>query len=847
MGSIKMSNSEPLNSSEFLKSSAFLRREFFGRSAFETNGSFNKENTIVFFDTDIIITYCEPWRMGSLRANPRLAYGYGEIFPSRMSSSDTETDVSKANEIASILSEYCLVKSKSLKMPVYQFDEHFSETTRIYDNAEIFARHENPRQSIPENQLNERLRRAGALIAMAPLSDQRSDQKLLPLVKYVLEQLAGTVGYPKKLKEQRLLAWERFVRLNALSGGIYPAKYAPEHLGKDAPLEVVNALGILKNGPTGAEQIIFDKLSQIFVHRMGAPRAKKTADAKALAMLYLLNSRLKALGWRAIFITGTKTIIEACYDDIPLFEGADTAVSNGFSEQFVRHFWAYTSEALIEPDLHGRQKFINWLDGLLANWSDAQRFNVAALTRLVRNGRLDNGLDQSEVEEASAEWESLTDDAVSRHMFEAFGLDSVSALKLQSRILSKIASMRDGGRIQGWSVTLEDLKEEYHRAKDRSFLELSGIGKAAIWRTSGLGQRNPPDLGFGSLEKTNSIFRKLCHPAGYKPDEFVEDFASIKEDCHDSTHDNDDRQESHLKFLVLGAAFAGANKWGVALSQGKRAASIFERSRGTRYWPIPVKSSDTYMSGREAYFLCAAAMRMVSQSLVDLDRAKDYLMKSEEALEEDWSQGTAKRTTRVRLRGEDLALELSRYYIERQKDEENFCDDMVPNIYSAAQALLDEISSVEPNGLGFSGGGIFRKNFGKVTLVNVATNLVQVAVIRAFRKLHKRPEPTIFPVAEENLAFSVDLMNYFTAEKEDSPHSVKETALVGMYRDAGARLLGDEISGYYKTLEGRTSLYQGKQDMYVAVYDTWRFRKLAELADQLNNMSIDKRKMLLFS
>lgn len=840
-----MGISRHLDSGAFFKSAAFLRREFVGRSSFDNSRNELNDKTIVFFDTDLIVTYCEPWLMGSSINNPQ-AYGYGEVFPTSVEGVEGNLDPSKANDVSAILSEYCLIHVKSHQMPIYQFDEHFSETTQIYDNADYFARQENSRGSIPEFQLDERLRRASAVLASDMMPDRVTGDPLYPVVRYILNQLSGTTGHPQTKREKRLLAWERFVRLNALSGGIYPGKYVQEHLRSDAPPEVLNALELLTNGPVGKERAVFENLSQIFLKRLGQEHPKNQADANAIALLYLLNNRLKALGWRALFITGAKAVVEACYDDIPQFDGDNPSISHSFSEQFIRHFWAYTSEALIEPDLRGRRKFINWLDGLLARWSAHLKFDVGTLTDLVRNDRLENGLDQAEVMDAFVEWESLTNDAVSKYNFEAFGLQTESALKLQSRILSKIAESRNGGQFQPWSVVIEDLKEEYHRAKDRSFLELSGIGKASIWRTSGLGQRNPPDLAFGTLDNTNRIFRKLCHPIGYRPHEFAEDFESIKEDCHDSSLDQDDRQESHLKFLVLGAAFAGANKWGVALSQGKRAASIIERSRGTKFWPIPTKYPDSFMSGREAYFLCAAAMRMIARSSSDLDHAKQFLLKSEESLEEDWSHETAKRTTKVRLRGEDLALALSRYYLGRQNDEENFCDDLVPNIYAAAKKLLEEIKLVEPKGKGFAISGNFKKKFGKVTLVSVATNLVQVAVIRAFRKIHGRSEPTSFPVSEENLVVAVDLMVYFSGVSKNSPHSVKETALVGIYKDSGARLLGNEKIGYYKTPQERKALYKGKLDMDVAVYDDWRFKNLAVLADQLNKMSSEQRKTLLF-
>jgi hypothetical protein len=870
----------------FVRAAAFLRREFLGRSIVAETSLSLREKTIYFFDTDIIVTYCQPWLMGSRQKGSREGnVGYGEIFPTIGSNiSDPERRRSKddrAAHIAAILAEYVFTEVRPNNLPAYQFNDHFDETRRIYEeNARRFASLAAGRQKTMSLAQEERIRRAAALVA-AYRPNTEGALGLFPMVEFLLQQMTP-LDFPVKLEDRRIQSWERFLRLNAVTGGIYPGSLASDHFARDGDKKIVNALRLLNGELTPQETNIFNTLTIRIANKLrdsdSFEYANAERDARAVASLYLLNVRLKGTGWRAQFVTGARSLIEACYEKFPDAEGIDLEIADSFSQKYVRHLWAYTTEALLEPDWEGRRKFINWLDGLLASEAASTDFDEGHLTEIVKGQKtieIENRLKlkagtSSVVAEALNEWEVLTEKAVSKHRFEALGINSDEALRLQHRIVGKIARWQEGSLSRSWQDITDELGEEYHRAKDRTFLDFSRIGNNAIFRAQGIGQRNPPDLAFGSLSNTNKIFRRLCDANPYDQEEFANDFKEIESDCHDSSVDGDDRQLSHLRFLVLGATFAGANKWGVALSQGKRAVSIIERSRKFPYWPIPVKTQlpglpVSFMSGREAYFLCAAATRVVARTRHDLDSSLLLLEQAEKCLAEDQAQTTAARTTHVRFKCERLALVLSEYYLERKNlniqnsnnydasdkfqtpNNNEYCDDLVPPIYAAAHLMLKEVRKNEPSHKAFSDPKSNLKRFGRVTLVHIATNVVQCCVIRAFRRLNLRTDRSAFTFNREDLRQALRLMAHFAhpplgRERDE----LRQTPLMRLYRDAGARILAEDEFHFEKTQSALNELFKKESSQNVAVYDDWRFERLKDLGAMLNHMAHDELQDLVF-
>lgn len=844
----------------FVHNAAFLRREFLGRNLATANDR-KRANTIYFYDTDVVVAYCEPWIKGpDLSAG---GHGYGAIFPPSADDDvrnirDEETE--RAIYTSSILSEYVFTRLRSAPHPAYQFSCHFDETTNIYErNAQRLARTRNERTGQKQESRDERLRRAAALLGAR--STNETATQLMPELIHIL-QLMSPLSFPLNKNDPRHItrSWERFINLNTITGGIFNAKYAAAHFQSHGSA-LVDALKLLETGPEYEEQVIFDVLKRHFVKRLSdhAPPdrvASRDRDAEAITTLYLLNARLRKSNtdWRAIFITGARGLAEAGYGHLPEVSGINRDVATNFSQQFIRHLWAYTTEALLEPDSSTPHKFINWLDGLLATVASSTDYSETNLTDLILHpGKYP--FSSQTLPTILAYWNSLSDRAIATHKLEALGVNGAQALYLQHRILSRVGHERSAS----WDALLGTIHEEYHRSKDRTFLDFSNVGKDAIFYADGIGQRNPPDLEFRSLKQTNKIFQRLCDNETYSYSAFQSDYKNVELDCHDSSVDGDDRQLSHLRFLVLGAVFAGANKWGVALSQGRRAIAIVERSLDTNS-VIPVKQDDskTYMSGREAYFLCAVATRVISTDRHDLDVARSLLKKSELALRKDKERElSAGNISFVRFECEYLEIALAEYYLERKRRDllisnNRFADELIDSIYSSCSTLLKKIDEDIDGGIS----GIIncfqtspRLKIGRVTAAHISINIIQVCVIRTFRRLNNRQDSADFIITADIIRMALRTIDFLLNPTPAAGfNAIRPTPILILYRDAAARLLGEnhEIN-YASDDDALDALFSQFDDHYVvSSYDDWRFSKLKELGITLNNKNETERRSLLF-
>jgi hypothetical protein len=859
---------------QFFRSAAFLRREFLGLLRLGKDAlaesqviAQRREKTIFVFDTDVIATACEPWSEKAGR--------YGAIFPSPSDRQTTEPPEWQ-KRTGSLIASYALERVRAQSLPIYQLGPHFDETQEIFEkNARYFAGLARARMPLTEAVDRERLRRAAALFRHNVHEEGRGAQ-LLPSLTSMLQALTP-LNLPSTLNEQRLQAWERFVKLNSRTGGIYPAVRASGHLRNLGKHDVADLLEIFDedNGAlTSQERDLFIRVSDVMERRIehfvsdSRGRANNRRDAEAIARLYLANARLSApevqtrIGpWRVVFVTGSKAVTEACYADpkpgaertveLSRVPGTDQAITREFSQKFVRHIWAYTTEALLDP---GREvRFKGWLDGLLGAEAEATDFSETHLTSIVRDGIAD-GTPRAEniIDDDLEYWEKAVQAAVTRDQFSQLGLDYEEARKLQQRIIANF-------KFQSFESLEKEVDEQFHRAKDRSFVELSETGAIAIVKSSEFGERNPPDLAFGTLEHTNHIFKRLSDVNGYTAEAFHNDLEKIRKDCHEPDLENpeddgDDRQRNHLKFLVIGAAFAAANKWGVALSQGERAVAIIERAKRSRL-PIKVRIDaaghpQTHMSGRESYFLCASAQRISAAREWEFDRARDFLKKADEALTLDRDLRFAKRTTRVRFWGEQLAISLGQYYFARWRaesskdaiDDSRFCDTIASKVFIDLSTLMSSIELEGRLGAPFCDSRANFRGLGRITIANMAVNIVQSCVIRAYRRMRDRSENAPFAPTAADLRQALQLISAMIDPPKGSDWKpIRETALIDAYRSVGYLLLGENEPSV-----SRRRVRAASQLKYVASYDPWRFEQLEMFRNEISEKEPEVRRRLAF-
>jgi hypothetical protein len=477
---------------QFFRSAAFLRREFLGLVRLSNSAlaqpqivADRREKTIFVFDTDVVATACEPWS--------EMAGRYGAIFPSKTAHQATEAPEWQ-KRTGSLIASYVLEKVRAQSLPIYQLGPHFEETQTIFEkNARYFAGLARARAPLTEAVDRERLRRAAALFRHDVHEDQRGAQ-LLPSLTNMLQAMTP-LNLPSTLSEQRIQAWERFVKLNNRTGGIYPADRVSDHLRRQGKQEIADLLEVLNednNVLTIQERELFRRISDAmerriehFVSEVNKGRESNRRDAEAIARLYLANARLLApvvqerIGsWRVVFVTGSKAVTEACYADpkaaskrtVDLSEirGADQTIISKFSQKFVRHIWAYTTEALLDPGKE--ERFKGWLDGLLGAEAESTAFSESHLTVVVRGGDKDGVLRGANIIDEDIEyWETAVQAAVTRDRFSQLGIDYEEAKKLQQRIIASFNS-------SSFDSLEKEVEEQFHRAKDRSFVELSETG-----------------------------------------------------------------------------------------------------------------------------------------------------------------------------------------------------------------------------------------------------------------------------------------------------------------------------------------------------------------------------------
>ncbi|MGH1455118.1 MAG: hypothetical protein ACRBBV_18340 [Paracoccaceae bacterium] len=890
---------------KILRNAAFLRREFVGLEitrAIDGGISDRRKKTIFVYDTDVIVTYCEPWRNGPSKPE-EWGDGYGEILSV---SSDDKAERERAMDVAAVLAERALLGVRDRSIPAFIFDGHLDETNRVYAEIgrRISERGDSPSLDFEEER-NRRLRQLFAMISYRSSSSNPAPTQLSPLVKELFATMNAASSYPTSKQAKDEAALRNLFELRVKTGNIYPTSKAVALLDGSVPDDVRDALGVFSTEKKNLTDDELQDLNIIAHHFSRSFKAGQEADWNAIGLVYLVNGRLKKTGWRVVLMTGTTSLVNACHGNFAKIRGLDPMRAEGlqkkFSSRFIRHLWSGTTEALLEPasdDLNGnlQDRFVNWLDGFIADCSNADRFEVEKLDEFVSDPQkmFKENLERR-VGEASDHWKSLIQDALQDYRFRQVGIDNEAALKLQSKLLFRISSARGLSSPPSFTEILREHQEEYERERDLTYTKLSDIGIESILSSRGIGLRNPPDLAFETLKRTNMIFQTLCSEHGYgdpktRLKDFSNDYSEIWRDTRDEKDTNDPRMECYLRFLALGAAFASGNLWGVALSQGERALAIVRRSKSRGTIPDKICQDDrvTHISGREAYFLCATAQRAVARTKKEFDRSRRHLEDTERCLEEDWKHGSALSASRLRFKGEKLALQLSRYYDARKRAEEagrknDFCDEQATDVFYSARDLLEYFRHIESNGVGFCKDGKFYfpgcslterpsvgevisvdgepkeitlyPSYGKVSLLHISTNFVQAAIIRSYRACMGQGTTDESPLTYENLRFAVELMNYFTGKADKFPsskvrttkHLLRASPLVLLYREAGALLVGPDAVPIMESKNSVDDYFEkNKKDFRVADYDDWRLKALRTHCERLVTLSADDRSKFLY-
>lgn len=846
---------------------AFLHREFLAVKA-EDNFKSNFGGYIHYaFDNDVIKAFAEPWRWGPEKLASQVddGMGYGQLLP-RRSASFAHTEVSQRGKqrieediraigVVRLLSEYALsvASGTSSLGRILQFEPHYLETTQDIDFVEEEA---NRRREGKVGGAGELLMKNAVLLLRAQLRDNISSPNIVSLIQRVSE-VALTREHTGPAR--RMMSRDNYHRLES-------------HFGTRERISGISSIGhneSISSGQKGLYRKGYDLLERFWFREFSLKRqrtspASNLSDARSFATLAIINKTLIDLGIneRVVLVTGSKELVKIAYDCGPKLQRylSQTSYSRfinntssddieidefqwkcffGFSQDreetrpsekwfdrfslhYVRHLSAFSKGALVENE--DTSKLDDLFHGLFALQWRQNRFrrrDIEGIVQFPEKLRLskDDQNSDSLYNEVLDEWNKLTMRALEAKRSADLRLPENAVQFLKSRFAN----------IEGLSASqlTEEIAEQVDRQRDRSMLELSDMGARALLERGLLSVRNPPDLFFASLSHTNAIFRKLSVPHYYaeNPSLFVEDYDDVDLDCVpvEETEDGDDRQRSYLKFMVLGAVFASAEKWSTALGHAQRAIRTI-----TRFKTLP-RVRETYgsddvahMSGREAYHLAAVCLRMLAREAADLDKSVKQLALSEKAYDKDLSKKPklAEKLGRGRYRSERLAQELSRYYFQRWASEisdtprEHDCREFdVQPVISAFTELFAELSKQ---------GKYFNGPMTVLTKVAAATNIIQTATILEFRK-EKGCIDSIegSPLNRDLLRRALDFL-----QSDEATKLSVETALVRAYKASGAILLEAWSECGASDDLNLSEILEDASRNGVMPYDEWRYDAL---------------------
>lgn len=801
-------------SNNLVYNAAFVRREHFGKDSSRRFRAEPDAAEIYVYDTNIVITLCAPWITGPLSIGDT-HNGYGEIFPAY--AEEGELGARRAEKLARQLAQHAvdLRLNGGLEPPIFQFGSHAQETNNVY--RAVRRSFETYERVDPERTRARRvfeLMRTGALLRDR-IRNGASPDGMRHLVDQCVEILLSD-GEVQSERARAVAEWDNYYELENKYGGIFPLHEAGHFLGKGSTIAAACAV-LEPANRSNEENQLYDVLSRHWRRRLAIRHGETLdADIKALTELFLVNARLQGTSRRVVFVTGDRDLVEEVHEGVPadLVPPHLQDLARHFSRRHVRHLWSYLSDAVIEPaDEH---RLVSIFDGLVEGFVTDPEIAPSQVRSIL--AERDQVIPESQITQVLQTWNELTRKSVGR-----------AGLKLQDDAIREAVWRRlvETPQTVSWTRLVELLEEDVARIRDRTALALSDVGIGAIINAYQMGRRNPPDLHFESLENTDRIFRRLSIVGGYEDAAaFQADYSSIADDCHDSRRDGDDRQESHLRFLALGAAFASANRWMISHGHALRAIAIIERSH--RWGPIPVREEPgkkpSHMSGREAYLLAAVCRRMLAASPRDLEDSEALLRKAEAALADDKAHRTARGITTLRFRSERLAASLSSYYLSRYIEPTVVFSKLAGNVYEQAAGMLDEFGSWYvgmPNPPG------------PVTTVTISTNIIQTYVIAEFRRLLALEEPIKPPVGFAQLQAAIGWIDQLTNWRAEGDGTrvdrVTATPLTRAYANVGELFLREQ--------QGEGPWH--KEDLHrlidesssIMPYDTWRFSALRRLAE----------------
>lgn len=353
-------------------------------------------------------------------------------------------------------------------------------------------------------------------------------------------------------------------------------------------------------------------------------RPKDKDDAAVLARLEWMNQHLNGDKFRIVHITGSKTILKAARKYTP--KGS----TESFAARFLRHPTAFIGSALspkmAADDKLSRHELIDMLDVFLVNLLPNSEKGAARWDEIIER---DQSTLVNEVNPVLIENPQIVSDFLSK--WDGYirytipqRLNVLQHTKTMTNIVNELQHI---STIINHIETL--LIEKSKKAWDDCFVAITRAGADILFFQSPGGSkrpRNPPALYFDKFPKAMDFMKTiLTQPATSKinSDDYNKKLKEMKDE---------DDGFGYIYYLTYAFFFAAAGRWLVTEILADRALRIVEAgvSSGS------LTHSDN-ISGREAAFLKAVAVRHSARSFNDLDSAKQMLLKARNFYEKEQS------------------------------------------------------------------------------------------------------------------------------------------------------------------------------------------------------------------
>lgn len=382
-------------------------------------------------------------------------------------------------------------------------------------------------------------------------------------------------------------------------------------------------------------------------------------DAEALARIECMNELLEGHNCRIIHITGAHATLEAARCYIPDFPEGN---KQSFADLYIRHPRTFLGDDRILFPVKGKSRdgddetksreFPRMLALFLSKLRLDNQSNIEELNKVTARKDADLKKDflpilkanPNIVDDLETQWSKYLEDIRNFYMAE---------------MLLKQAELKEGGNLE--AVIQDSLDLEIMSSWSSFFAAITETGFGILFQgelqTGQIPARSAPPLYFEELSETWTFVKIIMSSLGrgkLERKQYEEAIKNLRKE---------DKKSGYFYSLAFGVLFATEGRWPLTLILADKA---LERAEALETSPLRDEHPElNYVSGREAYYLKAVALRHVAKTVDDLTSIRPLLEKARCCLERDKATRNDLEVWPLRFEIEYPALNLTKHLFNR--------------------------------------------------------------------------------------------------------------------------------------------------------------------------------------